>query len=68
MTDFPTVLHVWFGGILSLLPGLVVIAMVAWGLVGLANSPDIHAKEHVLDMLPWMITVFAIIAIISLTR
>jgi hypothetical protein len=64
----PTVMHVWFGGLLGLFPGLVTIAMIAWALVGLANSGPIHVREHVLDMLPGGIAVLVIILIVSLTR
>ena len=68
MTDFPSVLHVWFGGILSFFPGLVVIAMLAWAFVGFRNRGDIHAREHVLDMLPWMIAFPLVVLLLSALR
>lgn len=54
--------------ILGLFPGLWLIATVAVAFVGWLNRGDIHAREHVLDMLPWMITAIAIVFLLSIAR
>ena len=59
---------VWFPGIMGMFPGLWFLGTLAVAFVGWRNRGDIHAKEHLRDMLPWMITAIAIAALISLTR
>ena len=58
----------FFGGLLSFFPGLVAIAMVAMAFVGWRNRGDIHAREHVLDMLPWMVAFPLFVLLLSLAR
>ena len=58
----------FFGGLLSFFPGLIAIALVATVFVGWRNRGDIHASEHVLEMLPWMLTAVFIAFLVSLTR
>ena len=59
---------VFFPGLLGFFPAAWFLGTLGVAFVGWRNRGDIHAKEHVLDMLPWMITAIAIAILISLTR
>lgn len=61
-------LFVLFPGILGLFPAAWFLGSLAVAFVGWRNRGDIHARENFLGILPWMITVIAIAAVLSLTR
>lgn len=58
-------IFVFFPGILGLFPSMWFLGTLAVAFVGWRNRGDIRAKEHLLDMLPWMITVIAIAFLLS---